>query len=138
MTPTNGQHPFMILPIGTSELAFRTNRFMPTGGVIMAICAARTETTPQESEVRDLAWLPEAAACGLSLLTAVRRTMMNEQDDFRDGPSHVVISRYQAFLENFEAEATLRGRRGFDKRLRKALEANFVGRTDFVVMVSYR
>ena len=101
---------------------------------------AYSQGMPSEwkSELALCSKLPEAAACGLSLLTAVRRTMMNEQDDFRDCPSHVVISRYQAFLENFEAEATLHGRRGFDKRLRKALEANFVGRTDFVVMVSYR
>ena len=91
-----------------------------------------------KSELALCSKLPEAAACGLSLLTAIRCTIMAGQTDFRDCPSHVVIPRYQAFLENFEAEATLRGRRGFDKRLRKALTANFVGRTDFEVMVSYR
>ena len=91
-----------------------------------------------KSELALCSKLPEAAACGLSLLTAIRRTIMAGQTDFRDCPSHVVIPRYQAFLEKIEADATLRGRRGFDKRLRKALTANFVGRTDFEVMVSYR
>ena len=99
-----------------------------------------TQGMPSEwkSELALCSKLSEAAACGLSLLTAIRHTIMAGQTDFRDCPSHVVIPRYQAFLENFEADATLRGRRGFDKRLRKALTANFVGRTDFEVMVSYR
>ncbi len=40
--------PLMISDMGTLELARKTNRFIPTGGVIMAICEPSTQTTPTQ------------------------------------------------------------------------------------------
>ena len=90
------------------------------------------------SELALCARLPDAAQCVLRLLAIMRDAILAEHPNFTDCPAHVVIPHYQEFVENFTDGVPLRQRRGFDKRLRKALTANFVGRTDFEVMVSYR
>ncbi|MBR6058262.1 MAG: hypothetical protein IKP58_08865 [Victivallales bacterium] len=90
------------------------------------------------SELALCAKLPDAAHCALRLLTVMRNDILTAHPDFTDCPGHVVIPHFQEFVDNFADGVPLRQRRGFGKRLRKALAANLAGHTDFEVMVSYR
>ena len=111
----------------------------PRARLAFELLAYSRETLKEwRSELSLCSRLPDVAACALSLLTIVRNWILSVHPDFKDCPSHIVLPHYQEFLDNFIGDGALHARRGFDKRLRKSLAANFVGRTDFEVMVSYR